>query len=253
MFCTLSGPSGRRTEWRGASKCHSATHFSQGKPLRKHGGKAGLLGFSLAVGHRYHRSYLPPMPSSGQLTRGRDEKERMDLGFFGWREAVWLVALLLEIYLIVSLLGLARLRRRRARAPVISAAVGEPGLTVPPPVSAAPVAGIDVAVLPVAAPEFGVAFEAELSARLVKTELEAEVRQLKVELAALREELAELKVTRRVSPLYAEAAALAQRGFDARGVAEECGISVAEAELVLAMSRDNTEFDREVDDGADRQ
>ena len=62
---------------------------------------------------------------------------------------------------------------------------------------------------------------------------------------------AEIKTLRRISPLYADAAALAQRGFDARGVAEECGISVAEAELVLAMSKDSKDFDIEVDDGAD--
>jgi len=93
-------------------------------------------------------------------------------------------------------------------------------------------------------------FAAELSAQVAKTELEAEVRQLRAELTALRAEMAEIKTTRRTSPLYAEAAALAQRGFDARGVAEECGISVAEAELVLAMSRDSKDFEIEVDDGA---
>jgi orotate phosphoribosyltransferase-like protein len=63
--------------------------------------------------------------------------------------------------------------------------------------------------------------------------------------------LADVRDARRISPLYADAAALAHRGFDARGVAEECGISVAEAELVMAMSRDDKDFDSEVEDDAD--
>lgn len=175
----------------------------------------------------------------------------MELGYFGWRGAVLLAVVLVAIYLMVSLLGLARLRRRRRRAPAGPAPAVVPEAAVPtePELSDTVAAARPPAVTP--EPDF--AFAAELSAQLAKTELEAEVRQLKIELAALRQELAELKVSRRVSPLYAEAAALAQRGFDARGVAEECGISVAEAELVLAMSRDSTEFDREVDDGADRR
>lgn len=174
----------------------------------------------------------------------------MEFGEFGWRDGILLVAVLAAIYLGVSLLGLARLRRRRdaalpAGAPTI---VPAEAVAVPP----MPVAAIADADVPsAAAPEPPVEFAAALSAQVARTELEAEVRQLRADLAALREELAELKTVRRVSPLYAEAAALAQRGFDARGVAEECGISVAEAELVLALSRDSRDFDKEVDDGAE--
>jgi hypothetical protein len=69
----------------------------------------------------------------------------------------------------------------------------------------------------------------------------------------LRAEMSELKAARRVSPLYAEAVALARRGFDARGIAAECGISVAEAELVQAMSDGGKNFDGEVDDGGSGQ
>ena len=178
----------------------------------------------------------------------------MDLGEFGWRDATLLVAVLAAIYLVVSLLGLARLRRRRA--PVAAARASTAGQAAPavvPLATAEPMVGTDADMPTEIAPAPSVAFAAELSAQVAKTELEAEVRQLRVELAALRDELAEIKATRRVSPLYAEAAALAQRGFDARGVAEECGISVAEAELVLAMSRDSRDFDKEVDDGAHGQ
>jgi hypothetical protein len=173
----------------------------------------------------------------------------MDFGEFGWRDGVLLVAVLAAIYLVVSLLGLARLRRRGEPTPAVKPHATD--LPEPAPIPngpAGPAAGAAPVDMPPAVP-----FEAELTARLARTELEAEVQQLRQELATLREEMAELKATRRVSPLYAEAAALAQRGFDARGVAEECGISVAEAELVLAMSRDSRDFDSEVDDGADGQ
>ncbi len=79
---------------------------------------------------------------------------------------------------------------------------------------------------------------------LAVTELAAEVKQLREELRALRDEVAAIKEAPRVSPLYADAAELARRGFDARGVAAECGISVAEAELVLALSRGDRDFDK---------
>jgi hypothetical protein len=198
----------------------------------------------------------PFVPHAGHFSlrfgTRRYEKERMDLGEFGWRDATLLVAVLAAIYLLVSLLRLARLRRRRE--PVAPATAPTAGQTEPaalPLAATEPLAGTDADAPTEMAPVSSVAFAAELSAQVAKTELEAEVRQLRVELAALRDELAEIKATRRVSPLYAEAAALAQRGFDARGVAEECGISVAEAELVLAMSRDSRDFDKEVDDGAE--
>jgi hypothetical protein len=184
----------------------------------------------------------------------REEKGRMEFGEFGWRDAILLVAVLAAIYLVVSLLGLARLRRRREAG----LAVGSPTVVGPAETVAAPLAPTELvadtdipSVAAPAPPVEPVEFAAALSAQVARTELEAEVRQLRIDLAALREELAELKTVRRVSPLYAEAAALAQRGFDARGVAEECGISVAEAELVLALSRDSRDFEKEVDDGAE--
>jgi hypothetical protein len=220
---------------------------------RNMGAKAACLGFCRWRETTIIQTICPQLVIS-DCGRGRGyEKERMDFfGELGWRDAVLLVVVLAVIYLVVSLLALARLRRQQAPAlaatPSLVDSAGAPGV---PPMAAEPALVVDAAMPPELADEPAVAFEAELSARLAKTELEAEVKQLRRELAALREELAEIKATRRVSPLYAEAAALAQRGFDARGVAAECGISVAEAELVLAMSRDSKDFDKEVDDGAD--
>jgi hypothetical protein len=195
----------------------------------------------------------------------------MDSGGIGWRELVILAAALAGLYLVVALMALARLRRRRAPKPAIEpSAPADPGPAFKPsppgqawdhpfltpvhlpdePLPEAPIEVdlvIDDAVPAAPQPQAATPFAATLAV----TEFEAEVRQLRAEVAALRQELTELKEARRVSPLYADAAALAHRGFDARGVAEECGISVAEAELVLAMSKDEKDFDSEVQDGAD--
>lgn len=199
----------------------------------------------------------------------------MDSVGIGWRELLMLAAIVAGIYLIVALMALARMKRPGVALPSREP-TASPNLTPPldpptppreswrhpfrtpvalasdePPVLTERELTLDE-VLPLA----GVAGRPEASptpfaATLALTELEVEVRQLRADVAALRQELAEFKEARRISPLYADAAALAHRGFDARGVADECGISVAEAELVLAMSRDETDFDSEVDDGAD--
>lgn len=67
--------------------------------------------------------------------------------------------------------------------------------------------------------------------------IEAELRELRAELAALRTDLDQLKAARRAAPQYEEALALASRGADPHSIAQHCGISVAEAELLQALSR----------------
>lgn len=198
----------------------------------------------------------------------------MDAAGFGWREIIMLAAALAAIYLIVALVALARLRWRPGAERVVAggAHIQEPvdavaannrarqhpfqtpvdlSEALPPDLSS-------IALVTETASQAGGTVNTEqapaapFAATLAMTGLEAEVQRLREEVASLRKELAEFQEARRVSPLYADAAALAHRGFDARGVAEECGISVAEAELVLAMSRDDKNFDTEVDDERDR-
>jgi hypothetical protein len=156
----------------------------------------------------------------------------MDFTEFGWREGFLLAVVAAVAYLVLSVIRLIRLRRRNVAAAVA------PTTRTKPETLATSVKLDAAAAAPM--PPFG--------EHLAWTRLEAEVNQLRVEVAGLREELSELKAARRVSPLYADAVALARRGFDARGIAEECGISVAEAELVLAMSDGSKNFDNEVDD-----
>jgi hypothetical protein len=185
----------------------------------------------------------------------------MDFGL-GWRELVMLAEVLAGIYLIVALMALVRLRRRSVAAPVFEPTAPSVPMDLTPVFK--PVQPEQPWDHPFRTPvELGTVNlrledsrpneppASAFAATLAATELESEVRQLRADLAALRQEVTELKQSPRISPLYADAAALAHRGFDARGVAEECGISVAEAELVLAMSRDEKDFDSEVSDGAD--
>jgi hypothetical protein len=192
----------------------------------------------------------------------------MDSDGFGWRELILAVAMAAGIYLVVALAALARMRQRKsapepvAKAPYDASAAftpqpqrvrsAVPSMPMPSTVDTPPMLtevefdmderGTTDPTVPPAAP---------FAATLALTELENEVRHLRAEVASLRQELADVRDARRISPLYADAAALANRGFDARGVAEECGISVAEAELVMAMSRDDKDFDSEVEDDAD--
>jgi hypothetical protein len=161
----------------------------------------------------------------------------MDFTEIGWRSGLMLAVAAVAAYLVVSLIRLMRLRRRGG-----SATPTAPETRIPPEVLAV-TAQVDSG--EVAAPKF--------AEHLAWTRLEAEVGELRAELAQLREELSQLKAARRISPLYADAAALAQRGYDAHGIAGECGISVAEAELVLAMSDGGKNFDDEVDDGGSGQ
>ncbi len=124
------------------------------------------------------------------------------LDMVGWREAVIGLAALIGLYSVVVLVRLARLGR--------------------PPKPAAPVWKQDPA-------EFG--------EQVFKSGVEAELKDLREQLAALREEVEKLKAARAVSPQYGEALALAQQGLEAQAIAERCDISVAEAELVRALSQ----------------
>ncbi|MFN4148254.1 MAG: DUF2802 domain-containing protein [Rhodocyclaceae bacterium] len=81
------------------------------------------------------------------------------------------------------------------------------------------------------------AFGQQLAEHLARYDLEREVGKLREEVALLRDEVKELRAARNIAPQYAEALGLAQRGMSAREIAHRLGISLAEAELVYALSR----------------
>jgi len=150
----------------------------------------------------------------------------MEGGIFGWHAGVLLLAGLTAVCLAVMRV---RQRRRGGRP----AAQSEN----PPPAAESP-AGAN-------------GFGMRLAEHLAHGDLEREVRELRREVDALCAQVRELRAQRNVSPQYAEAQALALRGLSAREVADRMGISLAEAELVHALSRGESLF--EEGKGADPQ
>ena len=85
--------------------------------------------------------------------------------------------------------------------------------------------------------------DATFSNLLAKSSADGEIRQLRQEVAKLRSELSQVTdelrriqaPSRNIAPLYNQAMILAQQGTSAEGIASRCGISVGEAELVVAL------------------
>lgn len=100
------------------------------------------------------------------------------------------------------------------------------------------------------------AFEAALENSALRQEIDAlrgEVAQQRDEMSALsrgidalREQIESVSAAQGISPEYNEALVCARRGLDVEAIAERCGISVAEAELVRSMA------ERQGDDDAAR-
>ena len=187
-----------------------------------------------------------------------------------WRELVFALVALVGAYVVILLARLARLSRaaRSAAArPSLDPVPSQPPATLPietrePRMIAIPAGpvGADFDALsgaprveapawrepggePVGAPANSPP-PADFEGELARSTLEREVARLRRESAALRDEVAalrddinRLKANRNVSPLYSEAAPLAERGVSADGIAGRCGISLGEAELVAALAR----------------
>lgn len=104
---------------------------------------------------------------------------------------------------------------------------------------------------PVAVPRRSAGFGEHLSTHLARTDVEEEMQRMRDEMERMRKEMEDLRAARRVSPQYAEAVELLQQGMTAQDVADQLGISLAEAELVEALSRGRSNFDEGEDHGAD--
>lgn len=168
----------------------------------------------------------------------------------GVREGVMGVVVLLGTYVVYVLLKLGFLawRRRRPRpAPVPEYEADlDVGVYAPTPAKAntlreddspAPQKKLE----PASGHE---AFESMVELARLRFQLEAltaahaELQtELRGELTSLREQLEVLRKARNVAPQYGEALGLVERGLDSDAIAERCGISVSEAELVAALSR----------------
>lgn len=159
----------------------------------------------------------------------------MDFSGIGLRDVILVALALSAVYLLVAMLRLAQVNRRRHAdaAPKKAAKKKEP--------KPAKEAREMLEPKPEEMTTFSQA--SEFGEQLFRSGVEAELQQLRGEVAALKEELKLMKAARRVSPQYNEAMMLAQRGRDAQDIAAQCGISVGEAELVLALSRNKQEYE----------
>ena len=169
----------------------------------------------------------------------------------GVREGVWALVAVLVLYLVVILFRLASPRKPADPAEKPGAPntllVDAPAAAEPQPQPAPPPSPEEEAV------------SRDLLNELEIQQLRRDVAQLRTEsdflrreLAATRRDVDELRdaqqasqqaarepaqYTRPVSPQHSEAMLLAGRGIEAARIAEHCGISVAEAELVCALAR----------------
>lgn len=171
------------------------------------------------------------------------------LGEFGWRDGVLAVIAFLTLYFIVMVLRLSRLRGARSRYADMSYLEAAPAIRTPPPEFDAPpgsaLAGAwELPPEPTIGSRENAAPSAGFAKQLAYANLEGEMQQLQAQLQdarkeidRLRGEVEQMQATHSVSPLYNEAMSMAVRGVDAGGIAGRCGISIAEAELVVALSR----------------
>ena len=168
----------------------------------------------------------------------------MDFSELGGREAIILAMVLVAVYLLVSLLrlGLIKLRQRRMERSLKRAAeeVGGPSKSGrQQAVAETPRQVFEPMPADIPPSQPHLSFDEQLFRSGVETELQ----QLRNEVAALKDALSQLKALRPVSPQYNEAILLAQRGMNAQSIADHCAISIGEAELVVALSRNKQEYE----------
>jgi hypothetical protein len=158
----------------------------------------------------------------------------------GMREAVIVLIALVALYMVFVLLRMRHLRGVAeqklekagvAAKPAESFEEDEPESPPPAPAAEAwqspPVRLADTALQQ--------GLEQEVS------QLREELDSIRGELAALREdmlsELAHLRATQSVSPIYGDAMQMAAAGYEPAMIADRCGIARAEAELVVALAK----------------
>lgn len=79
--------------------------------------------------------------------------------------------------------------------------------------------------------------EHDAANRVRLDELGAEVAALRDQLAGLSSDISSVRRAPQSSGQYREAVEMAEQGLDAAAVAENCGISRAEADLIVALYR----------------
>lgn len=164
----------------------------------------------------------------------------------GMREGLIVLIVLVAAYILFVLLRMAHLRKSAVPAP-------EPRKEEVPPagntVRDAPPSSVtdEPESEPESVEEWAQA-PTGLVDEVLRNSLEQELGQLRDELDAVRgelaalradmhQELASLRASQTVSPIYGDAMQLAVSGYDAAAIAERCGIARAEADLVVALAK----------------
>jgi len=179
-----------------------------------------------------------------------------------WREGLIAIVVLLVVYLLVVFLRFNRLQREKDAANLpnalaLNSAIAAYAAVQKPETNDASSVAVQPEVSAVAStpPAFDFPWN-EAPPPAVGQEqvdaLEREINQLRKEVGGLRAEILILReeqrrepektpVTQSVSPLYSDAMQMAIQGQDAASISHYCGISRAEAELVVALvrNRDN--------------
>lgn len=135
----------------------------------------------------------------------------------GWKEAALLALVILTGYLGYALMRLSMLNARRDAEPA------------PPPAPAPP------------PPDLQAELDTLLDARLapLMQALETRIEVIEDRLDGVSRRIETVNQLPPVAPQYSEALALAARGLSAEAIAEQCDMSIGEADLVrtLAQSR----------------
>lgn len=141
----------------------------------------------------------------------------------GWKEAALLALVILTGYLGYALMRLSMLNARRDAEPAA------PPVPPPAPVQAPP------------PPDLQAELDTLLDARLapLMQALETRIEVIEDRLDGLSRRIETVNQLPPVAPQYSEALSLAARGLSAEAIAEQCDMSIGEADLVrtLAQSR----------------
>jgi ABC-type multidrug transport system fused ATPase/permease subunit len=188
------------------------------------------------------------------------------LASLSWREMLLAVVVLLAIYVLFAFLRIGRLRREARVAQELSPGAAQNAIQS---YSAVRESGREAEAAP--ADAAGQTSLAELSATMKEqmsawnerhsrtlelrrkvdvleqdlAQLRREIGGLRAEVQTLREEqrreISKVKITQSASPFYSDAMQLATQGREAADISVLCGISRAEAELVVALARNDSQ------------
>lgn len=174
----------------------------------------------------------------------------------GWREILLAVVVMLGMYMLFVAWMMRRVRRLAQpkpplpQEPTVQAAAGvaayaataavgqvEPEAPMVDSIESPSLPRVPSTIEPPS--DMGLDASAVASLRAEVLQMREELDALRAEFAALRtevqQEAAHLKAAQTVSPLYSDAMQMASAGQGAAVIAERCGISRAEAELVVAL------------------